>query len=565
MGYFLLGPQHVADAITLYILRGVVVSGAVMLVVGGISARFSAPLAAIFVGVSVGAIVFSPTPPSPRVASVVLHIAVPPEVAGRLAPGASATVVDRAASGVRSWTAACGAGCTFTVDAPSGANDFDVTLAGIGTGRIAAAVNAGSPNHISATFGSTVASVRLPHLFTAAGTAATFDASPTAFAPDGSIVLVAQPWRDARGRALTLALEQAGSSGGTTLRALHPEDAGGAEDRYEFTYDGSAHSTCILHATMSAGMSVGDGSFASLSADAGSYGSFVKQTVAITDGPDKTFWVIADNSIVRVPIDPARINLTRNAYTTPVVVPQGVVAAGSDGNVWITLSGRVNAVERVGFNYSGTAFTDRRFRALRGIAAGPDGNLWVADRDNSSIDRVTRSGKVTVYSTAPKGPSNREEPDRIAFGSDGKLYYTNDALGEIGALDIKSGKHVEFALPRGAAATDLALGADGDMWYIGVDAQGGIAGRLAPSGTSQFFALGAGVDPTSIVEGADGNIWFSDRSFGLRWITLSGQMGIYPIGGLAGGIAALYASFDGSFWVRTFPQNGQVAVHRYRF
>jgi streptogramin lyase len=574
------GPQPRADAIRLEAMRSILnggeillTAGVVVLIVGIVVAMFGVRLARVFtliasivIGGSIGTvaplalkhsqILFPPPPPPPPPGSVVLHVAVPPDVANRLVPGASATVVDRAVSGLHSSTAPCATGCTFTIDAPSGANDFDVTLAGISTGRVVSTVNAGGANNISTTFGSTVASIRLPHLTSAAGTAVTFDASPTILAPDGSIVLAPQPWRDAEGRALTVTFAQASSSGGATLRAVDAQQVGGAGERYELAYDGSAHSTCVWRATTSTGMSVEDGSFASLSGDPSSSEAFFQQTTAITDGPDKTFWVIADNNVVTLPNH-------RYPYAPPGVVPKGAVV-GPDGYVWIALGGHTNAIERVAYDFSGKTFTDRRFRGLRGIAVGPDGNLWVADHDNSSIDRVTRSGRVTVYSTATNARSAPDQPDHVTFGADGKLYYINDADGAIDAFDTKAAAHVEFALPGGAVATGIARGADGNMWFIGTDKRGGVLGRLAPNGTVSASALGPGIDPTSIVGGADGNIWFSDRSFGLRWVTPSGEMGSYAAAG--GGIDDLYASYDGSFWVRTYPDRDQiVSVRRYAF
>jgi streptogramin lyase len=578
------GPQPLADAITLHAMRTILADGEIVLTAGVVVlivsivvrtfgvrwARFFVLPALILIGSSIGTVAplaskyrQSLFPPPPPPGAVVLRVAVPPEVTNRLAPGASATIVDRAASGVRSWTTPCVTGCTFTIDAPSGANDFDVTLAGIGTGRIVFTVNAGGPNDIATTFGSTVASIRLPHFLSAAGTPQTFDASPTILAPDGSMVLAPQPWRDARGRALTVTFAEERSSGGPTLRAIDPQQVGGAGGRYELAYDGSAHSTCVLRALTSTGMSVEDGFFASLSGDPNSSGWFAKQTAAITDGPDKTFWVIADNNVMMLPIDPGiNTHLAQHPYAAPGVVPRGAVL-GSDGYVWIALGGHTNAIERVGFDLRGTMFTDRRFRDLRGIAAGPDGNFWVADHDNSSIDRVTRSGQVTIYSTATNNRS-ANQPDRIAFGSDGKLYFINDADGAIDAFDTEAATHVEFALPGGAIATGIARGADGNMWFIGTDKRGGVLGRLAPNGSLHVAALGPGIDPTSIVAGADGNIWFSDRSFGLRWATPSGEMGSYAAAGP--GIEDLYTSYDGSFWASTFPDAGQnVYVRRYAF
>ncbi|MGA8097534.1 MAG: hypothetical protein WB810_02620 [Candidatus Cybelea sp.] len=82
--------------------------------------------------------------------------------------------------------------------------------------------------------------------------------------------------------------------------------------------------------------------------------------------------------------------------------------------------------------------------------------------------------------------------------------------------------------PASAAATDLALGPGGNMWFT--DSGTPAIGEITPGGTVTEFTSGlpVGSIPYSIVAGPDGNMWFSDfRGVAIGQITPSGTITEY--------------------------------------
>ncbi len=60
----------------------------------------------------------------------------------------------------------------------------------------------------------------------------------------------------------------------------------------------------------------------------------------------------------------------------------------------------------------------------------------------------------------------------------------------------------------GPGGTGLAVGSDGDIWFI--LANSADIGRITPSGSVSYVSPGASDFPTAIAEGPDGNIWVAE-------------------------------------------------------
>ena len=92
------------------------------------------------------------------------------------------------------------------------------------------------------------------------------------------------------------------------------------------------------------------------------------------------------------------------------------------------------------------------------IAQGPDGSLWYTGAVSKEIGRITPSGKVTTFKAEVNFPNG------IAQGPDGNLWYTGD-IGEIGRI-TPSGEVTTFdAEVKGPF--DITQGSDGNLWYTG--------------------------------------------------------------------------------------------------
>src|SRR5262245_14573066 len=90
--------------------------------------------------------------------------------------------------------------------------------------------------------------------------------------------------------------------------------------------------------------------------------------------------------------------------------PQGI-AAGSDGNLWVTLVIKKPGVLRVTPSGQVTEFPvpTAKVGVLQGIAPGSDGNLWITSREENSLRKITVAGqfdgefKIPTMNSLPAG------------------------------------------------------------------------------------------------------------------------------------------------------------------
>ena len=172
--------------------------------------------------------------------------------------------------------------------------------------------------------------------------------------------------------------------------------------------------------------------------------------------------------VLAAPAMAASVGTVTNFTGTGISGPEGI-AAGPDGALWFTNAGN-DSIGRITTGGTVTNFTGTGISDPFGIAAGPDGALWFtncreqldrADHDrrhghqlhrprhqrpagdrggarrcavvhqlrDNSIGRITTGGTVTNYT----GPGI-SEPDGIAAGPDGALWFTNFGNSSIGRI-----------------------------------------------------------------------------------------------------------------------------------
>jgi len=177
------------------------------------------------------------------------------------------------------------------------------------------------------------------------------------------------------------------------------------------------------------------------------------------------------------------------------------------------------------------------------------------------------------------------QPQGIATGSDGNLWFTENATGQIGRM-TPSGVLTEFTLPAvpppagspaGTAGTTphptaITAGPDGALWFTGIP---GAIGRITTKGVVTEFAVPAvpppaGLSPgtsstpampTAITAGPDGALWFTGVPGEVGRISTTGVVTEFavpeippPAGsspGTAGTLATLNsitAGPDGALW-----------------
>lgn len=251
----------------------------------------------------------------------------------------------------------------------------------------------------------------------------------------------------------------------------------------------------------------------------------------------------------------------------------GTLAAGADGNVWFSCSReRSGAKGRAMIGRITPQGKVTEFSAgipggagIRDLVAGADGSLWFtlsgaayppSKSRPSAIGRITTSGVVTLFRT---GLRKRSAPGEIVAGSDGNLWFTDDAYSqppELGRV-TPEGAITEFptGLKPPLGLGGLAIGADGNAWFTqvfdlphGNGEPGGLIGRLSPSGAvAQFGAAPAALGAP--VAGPDGNVWFvgDDGHVTIDRVTPNGEITQFRAG-IESEPLALLAGPDGRVW-----------------
>lgn len=161
-----------------------------------------------------------------------------------------------------------------------------------------------------------------------------------------------------------------------------------------------------------------------------------------------------------------------------------------------------------------------------GIALGPDGNLWFTEFGTSKIGKITASGTVTEYSL-PSG----SKPSDVTAGPDGKLWFTESGTTKIGKITT-SGTVTEYALAAGAKVNGITAGPDGKLWFTNCASSSNQSiGKITTSGAVTEYPLSGSSCVSRIAPGPDGNLWFTQGVAESRVgkITTSGAITLYSL------------------------------------
>jgi virginiamycin B lyase len=156
----------------------------------------------------------------------------------------------------------------------------------------------------------------------------------------------------------------------------------------------------------------------------------VGEVRGIVAGSDGAMWFTESAGIGRI---------TTSGELKEYPLPQGngsgspyQITAGPDGNLWFVeyLPEGVGRVGRMTTSGQLTEFATPGNRGLQWITVGPDKALWFTGLISNTIGRISLSGSVTTYSV----PTYRAQPVGIVTGSDGNLWFAEDALDETGRI-----------------------------------------------------------------------------------------------------------------------------------
>jgi hypothetical protein len=166
---------------------------------------------------------------------------------------------------------------------------------------------------------------------------------------------------------------------------------------------------------------------------------------------------------------------------------------------------------------------------------------------DGAVARVTKAGEVTEFALPTPG-----DPNDIAVGPDGNLWYVDSGANVIGRI-TPTGSITGFTdgLTPSSAPTGITKEPDGAMWFT--ESATGMIGRITTAGVITEFSSGlSGSDsPDDIVKGPDGNLWFTLNAdpAGIGRITPDGDITEYS-NGFASILNPWYiaAGPDGNMW-----------------
>lgn len=177
------------------------------------------------------------------------------------------------------------------------------------------------------------------------------------------------------------------------------------------------------------------------------------------------------------------------------------IAAGTDGSIWFTID-HADAIGRLRNGHIERLPTSSRNNEPLGLAVAADGSAWYTDLAARAIARVSNAGEIARFGLDT--PITRL--GRLAIAPDGAVWFA-DPTG-YGITRLKDGvfsRH-QIESARGGAY-GVAVTADGAVWATLQN--GNQLLQLAADGTSRTFDLPRrGAVPTDIAVGADGSVWF---------------------------------------------------------
>ncbi len=259
------------------------------------------------------------------------------------------------------------------------------------------------------------------------------------------------------------------------------------------------------------------------------------QPSGITVGPDGNMWFTEVHTDQIGEFNPsAPSNITEYKVAASLGACPTEIAAGSDGNLWFTqfCTGEIDELNLV--TKTVTAYplpSSGNATGPDGITEGPDGNMWFTEWGANQIGEFNPSLLATDggfnsqdSSFYPLPDTTNAEPEIIAAGPDGNMYFTEQAANQIGEIDPAAPSDPGIAEYRVPTANSdpgaIAQGPDGNMWFTEQD--GDKIGEFNPSdlltgtdnGINEYPVPTANASPYGITAGPDGNIWFAEYNGG---------------------------------------------------
>jgi virginiamycin B lyase len=276
----------------------------------------------------------------------------------------------------------------------------------------------------------------------------------------------------------------------------------------------------------------------------------------IAAGSDGNMWFTEFPGNTVAKITPAGVVTECPAIPSAASNPQGIIGA-SDGNLWFT-EFAASKITRV---TTACAYTE--FATLF-ASDGPqlltdrgDGNLWFTGFTGNHVGFQGITSGVSGETTVPTPNSH---PYGIAPAPDLNLYFTENAVDQLGRIPMLFGAITEVPLATGSApaqivrgpSTETSCGGGPCMWFTEFGTSR--VARLNPAGwpaptINEFPTVTASSNPVGIVAGKDGGLWVTESGLDkIGRVSVNGTVSEYtsPVTGL--GLKGIAVAPDGSIW-----------------
>jgi streptogramin lyase len=230
----------------------------------------------------------------------------------------------------------------------------------------------------------------------------------------------------------------------------------------------------------------------------------------------------------------------------------GTVARVTGGTVGVTdlLRGR-QVVVRTGKSYLSKAPVEYAVPAenagATSIIAGSDGNLWFTETAAGNIGRTTPSGNIIEFPVPGDQPDEEttSSPEVIVAGPDRNLWFTDPGTQSVDRIST-DGKITTFQVS--GAPHGLTVGPDRSLWFA---EDNSMLGRLTTAGVLSEFELPLEFpdDGARITTGADGNLWLVEGSANkIGRVTTAGELTEFDIPTEDSSPAGITLGPDGNVW-----------------
>lgn len=309
------------------------------------------------------------------------------------------------------------------------------------------------------------------------------------------------------------------------------------------------------------------------------------QPNGIVEGRDGKIWFVEGGGKVGWVDDAGSVT-----ELGPIGTPKpgvGAIAAGPDGNVWVTTRTGIGQLLPDGSVTLRPFSTDLRIQGV--LTAGPDGNLWATDFRGPIARIAPASGESSLFAALP-GWSGSSQIKGMVTGPDGNVWFTHHGGGKFfgpqprvpSPTDIEasyetigritpSGEVTHFRLPgqqdvypdqasaeKVRDAWGITAGSDGNLWFTRPPET---VGRITPAGAiTEFPASGDSANNGWITPGPDGNVWFAGNGGTIKNISPAGVVTSYRLP--AGSNAARGLVFDarGRLWFTSDDDSKPIGV-----